>query len=333
MSFIIESNSLERHKFKKMINKKNIIRMSVLLVVSLLISGYLYEEYQAKIYLDQVSGNQIMVNQVNYNYEIYGSGDYIVIVDGASGESILHKKKLMEKFDGNARLFFYDRPGYGGTDGEYKTPKEIAEDLHFMFRRFGWKMKFILVGEEYGSLVMQEYLNLYPDEVIGAVFINPVGEMAGSGEMTRYSNIRTASFFSKEVLGSVGMPRLMQNSGILDFFDEIRLEDVEEKEFHANLRLTKNMMSVMKAELSFMESSEAVPINKNQMGENPLHLITSNRNMERFNQEKYLDYSSDIETFIVQDSVSDVMLERPEDIASNLNGLIDKITRLGFRNN
>lgn len=333
MSFIVESNSLERHKFRKMINKKNIIRFIVLLLAALLLTGYLYEEYQAKLYLDQVSGNQIMVNQVNYNYEIHGSGDYIVIVDGPSGESLLHKNKLMEKFDGNARLFFYDRPGYGGTEGEYKTPREIAEDLHFMFRRFGWKMEFILVGEEYGSLVMQEYLNLYPDEVLGALFINPVGEMAGSEEITRYKDIRTASFFSKEILGLVGLPRLMQNTGVLDFFDEISPGSKEEKKFHANLRLTKSMMSIMKAELGYMESAEELPVKKNLMGENPLHLITSNRNMDRFNQEIYMDYSSDVETFIVQDSVYDVMLERPQDIVSSLNGLIDKITRLSYRKN
>ncbi|MFH5837244.1 alpha/beta fold hydrolase [Proteiniclasticum sp. C24MP] len=330
MSFIVESNSLERHKFRKMINKKNIIRVIVLFLAALFFAGYLYEEYQAKIYLDQVSGNQIMVNQVNYNYEIHGSGDYIVIVDGASGESLLHKQKLMEKFDGNARLFFYDRPGYGGTEGEYKTPREIAEDLHFMFRRFGWKMEFILVGEEYGSLVMQEYLNLYPDEVLGALFINPMGEMAGSEEIVRYRDIRTASFFSKEVLGAVGLPRLMQSSGILDFFDEVSLDN-EEKEFHSNLRLTRSMMNIMKAELGYMETAEALPVKTNLLGENPLHLITSNRNMERFNQERYLGYSSDVETLIVQDSVSDVMLERPQDIASSLNGLIDKITRLSYR--
>ncbi len=331
MSFIVESNSLERHKFKRLINKKNIIRMIILLVVSLLITGYLYEEYQAKFYLDQFSGNKILVNQVNYNYEVYGSGDYIVIVDGASGESLLHKKKLMEKFDGNARLFFYDRPGYGDTQGEYKTPKEIAEDLHFMFRRFGWKMEFILVGEEYGSLVMQEYLNLYPDEVIGALFINPVGEMLGEAEMNRYKEIKTASFFSKEVLGTIGLPRLIQNSGILDFFDETKLETQEEKEFYVNLRLTKNMMSIMRTELGYMGSSEAIPVKKNLMGENPLYLITSSRNSERFSQEKYLDYSSDTETYLVQDSVSDAILEIPQDIASTLNGLINEITRLSYR--
>lgn len=333
MSFFVESNSLERHKFRKMINKKNIIRFIVFVMAALFISGYLYEEYQAKQYLDQVSGNQIMVNQVNYNYEVHGSGDYIVIVDGPSGESLLHKQKLMEYFDGNARLFFYDRPGYGKTEGEYKTPREIAEDLHFIFRRFGWKMEFILVGEEYGSLVMQEYLHLYPDEVLGTLFINPTGEVAGSEEMIRYGDIRTASFSSKEILGAVGLPRLMQNAGILDFFDEVTLDSAEEKDFHANLRLTKSMMGIMRTELGYMETAQALPVKKNLLGENPLHLITSSRNMDRFSQERYLEYSSDVETLMVQDSVADVMLERPQDIVSSLNGLIDKITRLSYRRN
>ena len=238
MSFFVDSNSLERHKFRKMINKKNIIRFILVMLLALFIAGYLYEEYQAKLYLDQVSGNSITVNQVEYNYEIHGKGDYIVIVDSASGSSILSKQQLMERFDGKARLFFYDRPGYGGTKGMFKTPKETAEDLHFMFRRFGWKMEFILIGEEYGALVMQEYLHLYPDEVIGGIFINPVGQMLGKDEIIRYTDMRSASFSSKEILGTVGLPRLMQNTGILDFFDDVRLEDEEDKHFYGNLRLS-----------------------------------------------------------------------------------------------
>lgn len=331
MSFFVDSNSLERHKFRKMINKKNIIRFILMLIMALFIAGYLYEEYQAKIYLDQVSGNSITVNQVEYNYEIHGSGDYIVIVDGASGESILNKQQLMERFDGKARLFFYDRPGYGGTKGEYKTPKEIAEDLHFIFRRFGWKMEFILLGEEYGSLVMQEYLHLYPDEVIGGIFINPVGQMLGKDEMVRYTDMRSASFPSKEILGTVGLPRLMQNMGILDFFDDVRLEDEEDRHFYVNLKLSKAYMKAMKVELDHMATAASIEVKPGLMGEKPLYVITSRRNSDRFLQEAYLSYSSESEVFTVADSISDVILERPQDVVSNLHGLLDKIVRASFR--
>ncbi len=331
MSFFVDSNSLERHKFRKMINKKNIIRFILILILALFIAGYLYEEYQAKIYLDEVTGDTITVNQVEYNYETYGKGDYIVIVDSASGSSILNKRYLMESFEGKARLFFYDRPGYGGTKGELKTPKETAEDLHFMFRRFGWKMQFILVGEEYGSLVMQEYLNLYPDEVIGAVFINPLGQMLGSDEMVRYKDMRSASFPSKEILGTVGLPRLMQNMGILDFSDDVSLENEDDMHFFANLRLSKAYMNTMEAELHHMATASGIEVKPGLMGDHPLYLITSRRNSERFQQENYLSYSSESEVFIVPDSVSDVILERPEDVASNLYGMLDKIIRSSFR--
>ncbi len=314
-----------------MVNKKNIIRFILIVIIALFIAGYLYEEYQAKIYLDQVSGNSITVNQVEYNYEIHGKGDYIVIVDGASGESILNKRQLMERFDGKARLFFYDRPGYGGTKGEFKTPKEIAEDLHFIFRRFGWKMEFILLGEEYGSLVMQEYLHLYPDEVIGGIFINPVGQMLGKDEIIRYTDMRSASFSSKEIMGMAGLPRLMQNMGILDFFDDVRLENEEDLKFYSNLRLSKAFMKAMKTELDHMASAKSIEVKPGLMGDSPFYLITSSRNSDRFNQETYLSYSSDSNVFTVQDSVAEVMLERPQDVVSNLYGILDKIIRSSFR--
>lgn len=331
MNFYKDSNSVERYKFKRMFHKKNLIRFIVILLVGAMAAGYLYENYVAKLHLDAYEGNTITVNQVTYNYQIVGTGEYTVIVDGAAGETELSRKKLVDAFEGKARLFFYDRPGYGGTKGEYKTPKEVAEDLHFIFRRFGWKMEFILVGEEYGSLVMQEYLHLYPDEVLGAVFLNPVGESIGSEEMVRYEDIHTASFPSKEGLGMFGIPRVLQNIGILDFFDYVDLPE-EEKSFYANLRLSKDFMKVLKTEYQFMSSGERLPVKSMLLEDKPVALVTTRLSEERYSQDKYRQYSSDTTVLYVQDSVRDILLERPEEVAPVLYSVVDKVIRRGYMN-
>lgn len=331
MSFFPESNSVERHQFRKIINKKNIIRLFLLGVVLLFLLGYLYEETQARNIQGGQELSRITINQVSYGYEVAGKGKYTVIVDRMAGETYQQREALKAKFSGNARLFFYDRPGYGASTGPEKTPKEIAEDLHFMFRKFGWPMSFILVGEEYGSLVMQEYLHLYPEEVIGAIFIQPMGESLGNGEVHRYADRKSASFFSREMLGTFGIPRLLQNSGLLDFFEEVRFEDPEAKAAYANLWLSKDFLKPVKKELTTMVESEPLPVKPGLMGENPVYLVTSNRNQTMFKQEEYLAYSSDAQVFTVADSVQDVLLERPQDISSLLNDMIKKIVRLENR--
>ena len=329
MKFYEDSNSVERYRFRRIFHKKNLVKAILFLLAAALLAGYLYENYEAKQHLDAYEGKTITVNQVTYNYQVVGSGDYTVIVDGAAGESELSRKKLVEAFDGKARLFFYDRPGYGGTKGEYKTPKEVAEDLHFIFRRFGWKMEFILMGEEYGSLVMQEYLHLYPEEVLGAVFLNPMGEALGSSEMARYEGIHTASFPSKEGLGIFGIPRALQNAGILDFFDHVDLPE-EEKSMYANLRLSKDFMAALKTEYQFMTTGEQLPVKPMLLEDKPFALVTTKLSEERYNQEKYLSYSSDSSVFYVQDSVRDILLERPKDVAPVLYTVVDKVIRRGY---
>lgn len=329
MNFYQDSNSVERYKFRKMFNKKNLLRGMGILFLGALLAGYLYENYQAKKHLDAYTGNTITVNQVTYNYQVIGSGDYTVIIDGAAGESDLTRAKLVEAFEGKARLFFYDRPGYGGTEGDYKTPQEVAEDLHFIFRRFGWKMEFILLGEEYGSLVMQEYLHLYPEEVLGAVFLNPMGEAVGSEEMQRYEGIHTASFPSKEGLGLFGIPRALQNAGILDFFDHVDLPE-KEKNLYANLRLSKEFMSALKTEYDYMSSGEKIPVKPLLLEDKPVAMVTTKLSEERYHQAAFLSYSSDSTAFYVQDSVRDILLERSKDVAPVLYKVVDKVIRRGY---
>ncbi len=331
MSFIVESNSLERHRFKRIFNKKSITVLLGLGFLMLLIVGYLYEQGESRTYLSENQGKSITINQVAYNYELYGEGDYTVIINGGAGESPLHREALKKKFDGNARLFFYERPGYPSSDGEFKTPIDVAKDLHFMFRRFGFDMKFIFVGEEYGSLVMQEYLNLYPEEVIGGIFINPLGLSLGSENIRRYVDRETTSFMSKRVLGYVGLPRLMQNTGILDFYDQMSFRTKEEKKRYANLMLSREMMEIVEQELAVFDEDGPMEVENSLMADRPLVIMTSEKNRQQFTQEQYLLYSKDSELFLYADSIKDVLFQKPEDIASNLNALVKKITRLSYQ--
>ncbi|MDZ5010584.1 alpha/beta fold hydrolase, partial [Clostridium perfringens] len=73
--------------------------------------------------------------------------------------------------------FVYNRRGYGYSDGgSIRTPKEQAEDLRILLRKSAAPSPYILVGEEYGSLVLTEFAKAYPDLVAGVVLVNPLVE-------------------------------------------------------------------------------------------------------------------------------------------------------------
>lgn len=71
----------------------------------------------------------------------------------------------------------YNRSGYGESDlTKDRSPKEQAEELKILLRKAGVTGNFILVGEEYGSLVMTNFADLFPDSVSGMLLIKPLNE-------------------------------------------------------------------------------------------------------------------------------------------------------------
>lgn len=328
MKHIENSNSLHRFKKTKIVNKTNIIRASVLFVVALFIFGYMYENGEARKYVGAAPGKSITVNGIGYNYEATAGKGYKIIVAGAAGESMLSRKALTEAFGEDHKLFFFDRPGYGSTDGDAKSPRELAEDLHFMFRKFGWSTGYILVGEEFGSLVIQEFINMYPDEVLGAIMINPVGPALGSETMDTYIEDSRDGMEEIRTLGTFGIPRILSNAGVARFNREVDIDSDADLDFYSNLWLTNAHLKAFEAELEEMAALEAIEAVDGALGVRPVYLMTTNRHLQDMRQSEVLSYSSDQETVIVSDSVKEILLERSEDVISTLNGLMKKLKRL-----
>lgn len=328
MKYVKDSNSLERYRIgKKPKEKKNkfLIVYVVIGLIILLVAGALYENMESRKYLNLGKESNILINRTDYNYKIESTGKYTVIVDGVIGETFLNRQAFMKNFDNDARVFFYDRPPYDNTEGEEKTPKEIAEDLHFMFRKFGFENKYIVIGEEYGSLVMEEFINLYPDEVIGAIFINPVGQALSSQDINEYFSVKNEGTFSNKTLGIFGIPRLLNNTKVLDYFDTYTFEEEETKKIYSNIHLSKDHIEAMEKETEDLNTFKKTSINEFLLEDNPVYLITSEEKEDRFNQDAYLKYSTDSEVVYVRNSINDVILSSSYEVNAALNRLIRKV--------
>ncbi|HSP47676.1 MAG TPA: alpha/beta hydrolase [Clostridiaceae bacterium] len=328
MRLLEHSNSMHKYKKRKLFSKYNIVKSLVVFLISLLIIGYFYESGEARKYVEADPGKTITVNQVQYSYEVTKGKTYTVIVDGAAGESLLTRKALIEGLGEDYRLFFYERPGYGRTDGEQKTPGELAEDLHFMFRKFGWSMNFILIGEEFGSVVMQEFINRYPEEVLGAIFINPTGQMMGSEKGASYAQETKERKNPLNVFATFGIPRLLHHTGIVSYDRNIQFNSIADQDYYSNLWLSKDHVKAAESELDMMAAMEPVEIRQGTLTNRPVYLMTTNRNLQEMEQSRYLSYSSNTETVIVSDSIGEILLERPQDVVSTFHALIKKMDRL-----
>lgn len=328
MRLLEHSNSMHKYKKKKLFSKYNLVKSLLVFLVALLIIGYFYESGEARKYVEADPGSRITVNQVEYSYEVTKGKRYTVIVDGAAGESLLSRKELRESLGEDYRLFFYERPAYGRTEGLQKTPGELAEDLHFMFRKFGWSMNFILIGEEFGSLVMQEFINRYPEEVLGAIFINPTGEIVGSEKAAAYALETKERKNPLNVFATFGIPRLLHHTGIITYDRNILFNSTADQEYYSNLWLSQRHVRAAESELDMMTAMEKPGIREGSLTNRPVYLLTTNRNLQEMDQTRYLSYSSNTETVIVSDSIGEILLERPQDVVSSFHALIKKMDRL-----
>lgn len=220
MNLIPHSNGLKKLKMKKEKTKHKKIENIIIVVLGILLIGFLFQTVSNFI------GNQKIESRLNYakidntkmEYKVSGAGDYTIIFDGALGANLYEwseTTKRVEKELG-VKTFVYNRNGYGfNENGEIKTPNEQAQDLKILLRKAGVTGNLMLVGEEYGSLVMTNFAKLYPKSVRGLMLIKPFSEDIIKGE--EFKNSIKGKYYKSKVenLGaSLGLTTLLDKLGL-----------------------------------------------------------------------------------------------------------------------
>jgi len=179
MKLLSHSNGI--HKVDKdKVSKRRVLKKCIIFIVGLLIFGFAIqmitnvfdnERLKSRFKYIRIDGNKM-------EYKFKKSGDYTVVFDGAIGTNIYEWDTVCRELEQTKiSTFIYNRRGYGFNDcGEARTPEEQAKDLKALLKKAGASEPYILVGEEYGSLVTTNFVSLYPDSVAGVVLVNPISE-------------------------------------------------------------------------------------------------------------------------------------------------------------
>ncbi|GAA0087121.1 alpha/beta hydrolase [Clostridium sp. CTA-7] len=182
MKLLPHSNGVYKVNMKNKLKPKDIIRNVVVGIGILITIGFLYQRisnFVAKEKLKQ-RVDYSRVDDKRLDYRMSGEGKYTVIFDGNIGANLNQWNSITDTLTtdySDITTFVYNRRGYGYSDGgSIRTPKEQAEDLRILLRKSAAPAPYILVGEEYGSLVLTEFAKAYPDLVAGVVLVNPLVE-------------------------------------------------------------------------------------------------------------------------------------------------------------
>jgi hypothetical protein len=165
---------------KDRVRKRIVLKNFVIFFIGLLVVGALIQvitnivdntRLKSRFKYVRIDGNKM-------EYKFKSGENYTVVFDGSIGTNMYEWDKICKSLEEkNTSTFIYNRRGYGFNDGgDIRTPEEQAKDLKILLKKVGASEPYVLVGEEYGSLVITNFINLYPSSVAGAVLVEPLSE-------------------------------------------------------------------------------------------------------------------------------------------------------------
>ena len=128
-----------------------------------------------------VASAQEMVNVDGRNVRIRaeGTGSPAVIFESGFGSDGVNSwTSIFPDVAKMTRAFAYDRAGLGKSDpvAAPRTYNAIASELHAVLQSRKIAPPYILVGHSYGGALVRAFYGLYPSEVSGIVFVDPMTE-------------------------------------------------------------------------------------------------------------------------------------------------------------
>ncbi len=322
MNLIPESNGFKKVNMKKKISHVGLLKRISMLIAGIFIFGLIFQVITYFIGNGKLSSSldytKVNGNKMEYKYK--GSGDYTIVFDGAIGTTLYQWDEISDRINKelNAKTFVYNRKGYGFSDiATDRTPKEQAMDLKILLRKAGVSGKLILVGEEYGSLIMTNFAKEYPDSVSAMILINPYSEEEVKTE--EYKK-KIKKLYNKSKIQSKGtyfgltilLDKLDKDITIKNF--ENNLSEEVKKEFD----IQKNRSSYRKAiesEFKSLYEYDETSQEKGLLSGKPLYIIANN------NESKSLTKLGDGELTTVYQTEISTDLISASDSESIINGL------------
>lgn len=282
MKLLSHSNGIYKLD-KEKVSKIKILKRCAICLIAVLTLGFLIQSVNNIINNSRLKSRfkYVRIDGKKIEYQLKGSGDYTIIFDGSIGTNLYEWDQVCKKLqeENNVQTFIYNRRGYGFNDGGPRiTPEEQAKQLKTLLRKAGASGPYILVGEEYGSLISTNFAELFPDSVAGVVLINPIDEKSLSEKDIRKS-IQVPYIRSKiEYWGSNVMFTSLLNKMNLtlerpNFINS--LDEGELEEFNS-LKNRKNYREAVKNEIENLYKNESDSQKEGILSNKPLYIISDN---------------------------------------------------------
>lgn len=330
MKLLSHSNGLYKLD-KEKVSKIKILKRCAILFLVLLTIGFLIQSISNLVDNSKLKSRfkYVRLDGKKIEYKLKESGEYTIIFDGSIGTNLYEWDKVCKVLEEEDKVstFIYNRRGYGFNDGGTRlTPEEQAKQLKLLLRKAGAVEPYILVGEEYGSLISTNFAKLYPESVAGVVLVNPINESILSKKETKRSILIPYLRSQIEYAGSsVSLTSLLDKMNITlnnpTFTDSLNRSELEEFNSFKN---KKNYREAVKNEIENLYKNVSSSQNDGLLSDKPLYIISKNQS------EPLMELgSSGLSTLYVESVGGEpfAVLE-PESIVNGINTVIKQAKKL-----
>lgn len=103
-----------------------------------------------------------------------GSGTPTILLEAGLGDDFLSWRRVQPKLSETTRVCSYDRAGYGWSSARNgpRDTDHVVEELHTLANVAGIRGPLVLMGHSAGGLFIRKYATLYPQGIVGLVFVD-----------------------------------------------------------------------------------------------------------------------------------------------------------------
>ena len=119
--------------------------------------------------IETVNGHEVEIATAG------SGGAATVVFEAGLGDDWTSWDNVASQVARQTRIFAYSRPGYGASSPATtpRDPRQIVEELRALLAYEGYAPPYLLVGHSFGGTYMELFARAHPDEVIGAVLVDP----------------------------------------------------------------------------------------------------------------------------------------------------------------
>lgn len=202
-----------------------IILVILLLIVLALAASFVNNKIARKKDLELIKSsgyyNPVSAGSFNLNTYVYGSNDaehtFVALPGLGENTYSIDIKAVAEQLSDNCRVIALDTPGYGASDDTNMemTVENIVNSYRTALNNMGEDGPYILLPHSIGGVYATYWLNKYPDEIEGSVFLD--GTFFGVEKQTDQLPGKDMVLMERTIM-TLGLHRFLHKQlGMIDF--------------------------------------------------------------------------------------------------------------------